>query len=246
MDPILLVLAVASGAAVAAGLGALPLLGRTDIPARWLAWANAGAAGMMLAGSFLLFDAGVGEETPAFAVGAVLGILFIAGSQWLSKTSELGRDILDDSDPSYGYQVMLDGSLHSSAEGVAFGAMMAVEPALGVFFAVAMSVHNIPEGTLLAAVFRSRGASLGRAALLAVVSKATQVLLAVTTLAVVQAAAPVLPWAMGFSAGALVFLVMVDLLPESYREAGATSIAIVAGLAMGLFALLHAWLRGSG
>ena len=47
-----------------------------------------------------------------------------------------------------------------------------------------------------------------------------------------------LPWAIGFSVGALVYLVLVELLPESYRQAGPTSIALVTLVAMGIVVAL--------
>jgi len=50
----------------------------------------------------------------------------------------------------------------------------------------------------------------------------------------------VLPWALGFAVGALTYLVLVELLPESYRQAGHTSIALVALVAMGIVVLLRA------
>ena len=49
----------------------------------------------------------------------------------------------------------------------------------------------------------------------------------------------VLPWALGFAVGALTYLVLVELLPESYRQAGHTSIALVALVAMGIVVLLR-------
>jgi zinc transporter ZupT len=61
----------------------------------------------------------------------------------------------------------------------------------------------------------------------------------VSAFAVLEAAPALLPAALGFAAGALIYLVTVDLLPESYRQAGATSIALVALLAMGVVAGLQ-------
>jgi zinc transporter ZupT len=43
---------------------------------------------------------------------------------------------------------------------------------------------------------------------------------------------------LGFAAGALVYLVMAELLPECYRQAGPTSIALVTIVAMGIVVLL--------
>ena len=238
MNPVLVVLAVATGAALAAALGILPLLARASPPIAWFAWANALAAGMMLAAAFALAEP-VREPSGAFALAAVLGILFIHGSRAFSQTREPALNRLDEAAPEYGYEVLLVGSLHSVAEGVAIGAAMASDATFGIFVAVALALHNVPEGTLLAAVFRSRGVSLPRAAALAVVANLGQVILAVASFAVVVAVPAALPWALGFAAGALVYLVMVDLLPESYAGAGPTSIALAVILAMWAFSLLH-------
>ena len=47
-----------------------------------------------------------------------------------------------------------------------------------------------------------------------------------------------LPWVAGFAVGALIYRTLVELLPESYRQAGQTSIAVVTLLAMGVVVLL--------
>ena len=65
-----------------------------------------------------------------------------------------------------------------------------------------------------------------------------QVLLAVATFAVVQAAPAVLPWTIGFAFGSLVYLVLAELLPECYRQAGRTTMALVTIVAMGIVVLL--------
>jgi ZIP family zinc transporter len=139
--------------------------------------------------------------------------------------------------------VLLVSALHSAAEGLAIGAAMAVDLVLGTWMAVTIAIHNVPEGTLLAAVFRSQGESNGRVLLLTLVGSATLVPMAVSTFAVLDAAPWITPWALGFGSGALIYLVTVDLLPESYRQAGATSIALVALLAMGVVAALQEVVR---
>jgi ZIP family zinc transporter len=60
----------------------------------------------------------------------------------------------------------------------------------------------------------------------------------VVTYALIAAAPSLLPWAVGFAVGALVYLVMAELLPEAYRQAGRTSIALATILAMAIVVLL--------
>ncbi len=63
-------------------------------------------------------------------------------------------------------------------------------------------------------------------------------LLAVAAFAVLTAAPSAVTWVLGFGVGALVYLVVFELLPESYRQAGSTSIALVTIAAMGIVVLL--------
>lgn len=232
--PVFLVLALSAAAAATAAIGVLPLAGRTRLPSRWLAWANAIAAGTMLAAAYVMAQAGLDGPPLAMGAGALAGITFIHWSHAIAGTQDLGLNRLADTDPGYGYQVLLVSSLHSGAEGLAIGTAMAVDISLGTFVAVAIAVHNIPEATLVGAVFRSRGDTLGRVAVLAVVSDGAIVFTAVAAFAVVAAAPSLVPYSLGFAAGALIYLVTVDLLPESYGQARATTIALVTILAMGL------------
>ena len=76
-----------------------------------------------------------------------------------------------------------------------------------------------------------------RAAAVVLTANSSQILLAVATYPVVVAAPGSLPWITGFAAGALLHLVMDELLPDAYRYAGATSIAVVTAIAMGVVVL---------
>ena len=70
-------------------------------------------------------------------------------------------------------------------------------------------------------------------------SNVPQVLMAVVAVALIQAAPSLLlQWALGFAFGALVYLVLAEHLPESYRKAGHTTIALVTIVAMGIVVLI--------
>ena len=122
---------------------------------------------------------------------------------------------------------------------MAIGAAMVVSLPFGIFMALAIAAHNVPEAVVLVNVLRQRGLRLGEAAGLAVVANTSQVLLSVVVFAVVSAVPLALPAVAGFAVGALIYLVFVELLPESYELAGPTTIALVASLAMGMLILLH-------
>ncbi len=238
MDPTLVVLIYASVAAAVAGLGALPLLVKKPLPVAWIGWSNALAAGMMLGAAYALMIGGIDRLPAAAALGAVLGIGFVSWTHVVSGAGDLPLNRLNETSPEYGYRVLLVNTLHSAAEGVAIGCAMVVSLSFGAFMALAIAAHNVPEGTVLSAILTTRGVKLTDAAGLAVATNVSQVLLAIVSFALIGAAPGLLPWALGFAVGSLVCLVLVDLLPECYRQAGSTSIALVTIVAMGILVLL--------
>jgi len=238
MEPTLVVLLAATGAAAMAALGALPLVRRDRLMLAELGWANALAAGLMLGAAYLLMTAGMTEAPVAGALGAAVGIAYVWFTHLAAGPEELDLNRLDEQSEIYGYKVIMVNALHSATEGVAMGAAAVVDLRFGVFVAIAMGVHNVPEAATLGAVLRSRGLPAANTALLGVMTNVPQILRAVVTFAIGSAAPAVLPWLLGFAVGGLIYLVMAELLPESYHQAGHTTIALVALLAMCIVVLL--------
>lgn len=234
MEPTLIVLLYSSLAAGAAALGAVPLRIRERLPVAWIGWANAVAAGFMLGAAYVLMAAGLERGSLVASAGAALGAAFVLATHRAAGTETLDLNRLDESSPVYAYQILLVNWLHSASEGVAIGAAMAVSIPLGIVMAVAIALHNIPEATVLCTVLRGRGLRLPNAAGLAVVTDTSQILLAIVAFALLAAAPRLLSWALGFAVGALIYLVMAELLPQAYRQAGRTTIALVTILAMGI------------
>lgn len=234
MDPTLTVLLYSSLAAGTAVFGAGPFVVREELPVARIGWANALAAGLMLGAAYALIAVGLGEQVSWGAVGAALGVGFVYWTHGVSGTRDIDLNRLNDTGPEYGYQVLLVHSLHSASEGVAIGVAMVVDERFGILMALAIAVHNVPEATVLCAILTSRGVRVVDAAGLAVATNVSQILLAVVAFAVITAAPSVLSWALGFAVGALVYLVMAELLPESYEQAGSTTIALVTIAAMGV------------
>lgn len=238
-DPLLTVLLFASLAALTAGLGVVPRAVGADrrLP-QLLGWGNALAGGLMLGVAYALLTTGLTENVGQGAVGAVLGMLLVRGTRFWTGTADLPLNELQGMGPVYGYQVVLVNALHAAWEGVAIGAAMLVSLPFGVSMALALAVHNIPEAVTLTTILSGRGLPLSKGAALAVATNLNQVLLAVVTFAVVQVMPALFPWAVGFAVGALIYLVLVDLLPEAYHQAGQTSIALVTLVAMGVVVAL--------
>jgi ZIP family zinc transporter len=238
VDPVLTVLVYSSLAATAASLGVLPhaVLGRLALPV--LGWSNALASGLMLGVAYSLLYVGLEEAVLHGAIGAALGMAFVRLAHLGAGTEDVDLNRIDDMSPAYGYQVLLVNTLHAAYEGVAIGAAMSVSLPFGISMAVALAFHNIPEAMVFTAILRGRGVRIDHVAALAVAVNLNQVLLAVVTFAVVAALPALLPWAVGFAVGSLIYLVLVELLPESYRQAGHTGIALVTLVAMGIVVAL--------
>ena len=169
----------------------------------------------------------------------MLGILFVYGSHAFAGTADLRLNLDDHPSPEYGYQVVVVNSLHSASEGIAIGVAMFIEFRLGIFMALALAVHNVAEASALCSVLIPRSVSIARAAVLSVLTNVSQPLLAVTVYAVLMAAPDILPPTIGFAVGAIVYLTVVELLPEAYAETHEVGIAVTAAVSMSAVALLR-------
>ncbi len=194
-------------AAVSAALGVLPLVNRRPFSVRWIGWANALAAGLMLGAAYTLTVAGLDRWVLGGAAGALLGIGFIHAAHALSDTEDIELNHPDQTAPEYASKVFLRNTLHAAPTALC---------------AALQQRHRLLTGSLES-----------------VAANVPQILFAVLTFALVPAAPGLLPCALGFAAGTLVYLVMVDPLPESYRQAGQTSIALVTSVAIGVVVLLN-------
>ena len=130
-------------------------------------------------------------------------------------------------------------ALHSAAEGMAIGVAMVLELRLGIFLALALAVHNVAESMALTEILRRRGIGVGAAAGLCVVAKITQPVLALAAFALAPVMTELLPGALGFAAGCLVFLVLTELLPASYRRASTLPVGLLVSVAAGALLLLE-------
>src|SRR5262249_52434295 len=131
---------------------------------------------------------------------------------------------------------------HSFAEGVAVGVSFGGGATLAAAITIAIAVHNIPEGLAISAVLRPQGVSLIACAGWSVVSSLPQPLMAVPAWLFVDAVRPVLPWGLGFAAGAMVYMVLKELLPEAYEQAPSRQVALLVSLSMVAMVLLQRYL----
>ncbi len=230
MHPVLVVFAYGLITAVATGLGAIPFAFVPTVSARTVALANALAAGLMLGASFGLVAEGTQFGGWQTIMGANLGVVFIL----------LSQKFIDRYDIQFGRirgvtarrMVLMVGvmTIHSFSEGVAVGASFGGGMTLALVITAAIAVHNIPEGLAISAVLRPRGVSVLGCAWWSVFSSLPQPLMAVPAFLFVEAFRPALPYGIGFAAGAMVFMVLVELLPEAYEQARKPVVGLLVSL----------------
>ncbi|OGY47307.1 MAG: dihydroorotate dehydrogenase [Candidatus Buchananbacteria bacterium RIFCSPHIGHO2_01_FULL_47_11b] len=126
------------------------------------------------------------------------------------------------------------------AIGVAFGAAAAHIPSAtlagAVALAVGIGIQNFPEGTAVAVPLRREGMSRGKAFWYGQLSAVVEPAAAVLGAAAVLIMQPILPYALAFAAGAMIFVVVEELIPESQRN-GNTDLATLA-LLIGFTAMM--------
>lgn len=218
LSPVVVVFLYGLVTALATGLGALPFAFVRTVSPRLLAYANAVASGLMLGASFGLVSEGADYGRVSTLAGAVLGVLFVLVAERLLGDRELEVGAARGEDARKMVLIVLVMTVHSVAEGVAIGTAFAGGATLAALITVAIAVHNVPEGLAISAVLRPRGASLGACAGWSVFSSLPQPLLAVPAYLFVETFRSVLPYGLGFAAGAMVFMVLVELLPEAFDE----------------------------
>lgn len=191
------------------------------------------AAGVMVAASVwsLLIPAmDMSEElgklafVPA-AVGFLLGILFllamdslvphlhVGSSEPEGRKSKLDRTAM----------LMLAVTIHNLPEGAACGAIIAgvisgegnVTMAGAVALAIGIAIQNFPEGAIISLPLRSEGNSRGKSFLLGMLSGIVEPLGAVAAILLATIVTPILPYMLAFAAGAMIYVVVEELIPEA-------------------------------
>jgi zinc transporter, ZIP family len=218
--------------ALATGLGALPFLFvRKGIGKTWLGTSNAIASGFMLAASVGLLWQGFNLGPGRVALGAAAGGVFIWVFRALMGQNEglvLGR--LAGADARKAVMIVAVMTVHSASEGVGVGVSYGDGARLGLLITIAIAVHNIPEGLAISLVLVPRGATVASAAWWSIFSSLPQPLIAPLAFLFVEAFKPLLPAGLGFAAGAMIWMVFSELLPEAVHDAPKRALALGGGI----------------
>lgn len=214
------VAAIATATAVATGLGALPFLFLRKVSPWWMAIFSSIAAGLMLAASHSLVAEGVIISAGRTLLGHSLGLIAIWISHTLitnGKTPEIAD--LTGLDARRALLVIGIMTAHSFAEGIGVGVSFGGGEELATYISSAIAIHNIPEGLAIALILVPMGTPVWKAALWAIFSSLPQPLMAVPSYLFVEAFEPLLPIGFGIAAGAMIWMVFAELVPEANEDA---------------------------
>src|SRR6056297_2603913 len=233
LENLMLVFVAGFITALATGLGAIPFFFFDDIGDRYNVVLWGVCSGIMLSAStFGLIDEGLAEGTPLeIGIGMVAGVALVVGAHDVLMDAEIDPKQYEEAD--FKKLVLILGVLtvHSFPEGIAVGVSFAdlglsggtelfgfTVPLLAVFMTVAISIHNIPEGTAISIPLRAMGVSKWKMVWWAVFSSLPQPIGAVLAFAFVRIAREFLPYGFGFAAGAMIFLVVSEFIPEALEH----------------------------
>ena len=194
-------LGFASGVMVAASVWSLliPAMEQSEAMGRWAFVPAAG--GFLLGMAFLL------------ALDRLIPHLHVDSNEPEGPRCSLGRSAM----------MVLAVTLHNIPEGMAVGVMYAglrmggaSLSATGAFaLSLGIAIQNFPEGAIISLPLHSGGVSRVRAFLLGALSGIVEPVAAIVTILLADVLTPVLPVLLAFAAGAMLYVVVEELIPES-------------------------------
>ena len=138
--------------------------------------------------------------------------------------------------------LMFAVTLHNIPEGMAVGVVAAgvMTGELGMSFAgalalaIGLAIQNIPEGAIISLPLRSAGNSRGRAFTYGTLSGIVEPLAAIVTILFIEHLSGIFPYMLAFAAGAMIYVVVEELIPESHngRHSNIPTIAFAIGFAL--------------
>jgi ZIP family zinc transporter len=233
--------------ATGTAVGALPVLFMGELSGRWRDRLLGFGGGVMLAATVfsLLVPAleVAGEQGfTAWGAGALASIGLLLGAAALLGlgrvlaqrqsvgAAELQRGALAPGTLLFVIAIMLHNVPEGMAVGVAAGAGLSGADGL----AIGIALQDVPEGLIVALVLASAGMGRGKAVLIGAASGLVEPLFAVLCAWLVGVSHMLLPWGLALAAGAMLFAVIHEIIPEAHGSghAGDASLALVLGFCL--------------
>lgn len=179
-------------------------------------------------------------------VGFILGIAFLLILDILipHEHIETGVDEGPRSDLSKTRKLALAVTLHNIPEGMAIGVVIAgaleqsayLSAAGALALAVGVAIQNFPEGAIVSMPMRAAGNSRKKSFIIGAMSGFVEPVAAIITILVTATILPVLPYLLAFAAGAMMYVVVEELIPDTQQ--GAHSNAGTIGFSAGFVLMM--------
>lgn len=190
------------------------------------------AAGVMVAASFwsllspaLEQSAALGRLSflPAF-IGFWLGVGFLLALDML--VPHLHQGAASPEGPKSGFSrttmLVLAVTLHNIPEGMAVGVVYAgwasgnvsITAAAAMALSIGIAIQNFPEGAIISMPLRAEGMGKSKAFLYGTLSGVVEPIGAILTILAAGLVLPILPYLLSFAAGAMIYVVVEELIPE--------------------------------
>ena len=167
-------------------------------------------------------DFGIPGWLPA-AAGLLLGVCFLAGLD--AALPHLRRKRDTDAASRRSSLLMAAITLHNVPEGMAVGLAFALAAegegmAGAAALALGIGIQNFPEGAAISLPLRQEGCSRSRAFWLGTLSGSVEPLCGMLVVLAASGVRPLMPWLLSFAAGAMLYVVVEELVPQAHSKAG--------------------------
>ncbi|MEG0913886.1 MAG: ZIP family metal transporter [Oscillospiraceae bacterium] len=233
---------------------ALVFLFKKDISASFQRVFLGFAAGVMIAASVWsllipaidMAEAGGGIGWIPAAGGFILGALFLLALDGIMPHLHIGSDEPEGVKSNFSRTTMLvlAVTLHNIPEGMAVGlsfALASTQPggnyfASAVALAIGIGIQNFPEGAAISLPLRKEGMSRTKSFVYGSLSGIVEPIFGVLAVLLAGAVRPLMPWFLSFAAGAMIYVVVEELIPEA--NLGEHSHSGTAGVLIGFIIMM--------
>ncbi|QPQ56195.1 ZIP family metal transporter [Allosphingosinicella flava] len=210
------------------------------------------AAGVMLAASFFsLIIPGIGQaQAMGFDLGAAVGVVMAAVllggvslallNAYMPSLDQFGLGPRGMAETRFRrvWLFVAAITLHNFPEGMAVGVSFGGgDMAAGMATTIGIGLQNMPEGLAVAGAVSSLGYSRRRALATALFSGLVEPVAGLIGAAAVSLASALLPWGLGFAAGAMIYIVALEIIPDVRRQVSSRKPAMIS-LAIGLVTMM--------
>ena len=210
------------------------------------------ASGVMIAASVwsLLIPAiEMAEEQKVIAwlpasIGFMFGILFLQYIDYLVKKIKSKKTDFKDNKHKKITMMILAVTLHNIPEGMAVGVAFAgalignvgITLSGAIALAIGIGIQNFPEGAIISMPLKNAGKSKFRSFVYGTLSGVVEPIASVITILLTSFVVPILPYFLSFAAGAMIYVVVEELIPET-QEGDHSNLGTI-GVALGFIIMM--------